>query len=415
VIKTMFQKYPILPLLFLLFVAALPPRSFAKATDVKLFSSPEALGLVDNGGYAVKKEGRIIAAHNLHKMFIPASIVKIATSLTALQILGLQYRFETYFFVDENQNIYIKGFGDPFLISEEIALIVKELKKLGCQRINDIYLDDTAFDIPASVDWADLSDNPYDAKNNALAVNFNTVNIIKDQNGKVSSAEKQTPTLPLMSELAEDLEPGKYRINISQKQRRSRETINSYVGELFRAFQREENIPGSGVIVPNKTPDNLSPFYIHQSSKTLEDIIATLMLYSNNFIANQLYLTMGAVVYGYPATWEKSKKAVTDKLLNEFKLSEGEIRIFEGSGLSRKNLVSPYAMLQLLELFKPYKKFLPRKEGKLLKSGTLKGVYSYGGYFFENNHLHSFVLMLNQKRNTRERLLQVMEQIHNRN
>jgi len=415
VIKMMSQRYPVLPLLFLLFVTATPPQSFAGANDVGFISSPEALGFVDNGGYAVKKEGRIIAAHNLHKMFIPASIVKIVTSLSALKILGRQYRFETYFFVDENQNIYIKGFGDPFLISEEIALIVKELKKLGCWRINDIYLDDTAFDIPASVDWAGTSDNPYDAQNSALAVNFNTVNIIKDQTGKVSSAEEQTPTLPLMSEFGEDLKPGNYRINISQEQTKSNKFINRYVGELFRAVQHKENIPGSGIIATRKTPDNLPPYYKHQSSKILEDIIAPLMLYSNNFIANQLYLTIGAKVYGYPATWDKSKKVIAEILLSEFKLSESEIRIFEGSGLSRKNLVSPYAMIELLEFFKPYKDFLPRKEGKLLKSGTLTDVYSYGGYFFENNDLDSFVLMLNQEKNTRVYLLQVLEQIHNKN
>ncbi len=45
--------------------------------------------------------------------------------------------------MDANQNLYIKGFGDPFLISEEVIIIVRELKKLGCRKINDIYLDDT--------------------------------------------------------------------------------------------------------------------------------------------------------------------------------------------------------------------------------------------------------------------------------
>jgi D-alanyl-D-alanine carboxypeptidase/D-alanyl-D-alanine-endopeptidase (penicillin-binding protein 4) len=415
VIKMVFPRYYILPLLFLLFLTVIHPQSLAIANGVESVSSPEALSLVDNGGYAVKKDGRIIASYNLHKMFVPASIVKIATSLVALRTLGPGYRFETYFFMDAKHNLYIKGYGDPFLISEEIAFIVKELKKLGCRRINDIYLDDTAFDIPMSADWSGLSDNPYDAENNALAVNFNTVNVVKNQTGKVRSAEEQTPTLALMAEMAEDLEPGKYRINISQDRRTSNDIINRYAGELFRAFQHKENIPGGGIIIPKKTPDNLTPYYIHQSSKTLEDIIAPLMLFSNNFIANQLFLTVGAAVYGYPATWEKSKKAVAGSLLNEFKLSGGEIRIFEGSGLSRKNLVSSYAMIQLLEIFKPYSAFLPQKERKSLKSGTLKGVYSYGGYFSENDDLNSFVLILNQEKNTRGRLLKVLEQIYQKN
>ncbi|MBE9542031.1 MAG: D-alanyl-D-alanine carboxypeptidase, partial [Proteobacteria bacterium] len=278
-------RYFISLLQFLLFVAVMPPQSLAIAKDAESISPVEVMRFIDNGGYAVKKDGRIIAAHNLHKMFVPASIVKIATSLAALRILGPQYRFETYFFMDAKQNLYIKGFGDPFLISEEIALIVRELKKLGCQRINDIYLDDTAFNISTIADGSGLSDNPYDAQNNALAVNFNTVNIEKDQTGEVRSAEEQTPILPLMTELAEDLEPGIHRINISQARTGSNEIINSYAGELFRAFQHKENIPGDGIIVFKKTPDNLIPYYTHQSSKGLEDIIAPLMLFSNNFIA----------------------------------------------------------------------------------------------------------------------------------
>jgi len=411
----LFQRCRISLLLFLLFVAVMSPQSLAIAKDVESISFAEVMRFIDNGGYAVKKDGRIIAAHNLHKIFVPASIVKIATSLAALRILGPKYRFETYFFMDAKQNLYIKGFGDPFLISEEIVIIVRELKKLGCRRINDIYLDDTAFNISTIADGSGLSDNPYDAQNNALAVNFNTVNVKKDQTGKVSSAEEQTPTLPLMAELAEDLESGIHRINISKDRTGSNEIINRYAGELFRAFQHKEKIPGDGIIVFKKTPDNLTPYYTHQSSKALEDIIAPLMLFSNNFIANQLYLTMGAKLYGYPATWEKSRLAVEDTLLKEFKLSAGEIRIIEGSGLSRKNLVSPYAMIQLLDFFKPYSGFLPQEDGKILKSGTLKGVYSYGGYFLDNKDLDSFVLILNQERNTRERVLKELEQIYQKN
>ena len=407
-----FQRYLISLLLFLLLTTAMHPQSLAIANDVQTISPPEIIAFINNGGFAVKRDAQILAAHNLHEMFVPASIVKIATSLAALRILGPQYRFETYLFMDTKQNLYIKGFGDPFLISEEVAIIVRELKKLGCQRINDIYLDDTAFNLAMSADGAGLSDNPYDAQNSSLAVNFNTVNIRKDKAGNVYSAEEQTPTLPLMTELAEDLEPGIHRINISQKPTKNNKIINRYVGELFRAFQDKENIPGNGIIANRKTPDNLSPYYAHKSSKALEDIIAPLMLYSNNFIANQIFLTMGTAQYGYPATWEKSRKAVADTLQNEFDLSGNEIRIIEGSGLSRKNRVTPHAMIQLLDFFKPYGTLLPQDNGRLVKSGTLKGVYSYGGYFIKKEKLDSFVLMLNQEINNRDRILLLLEQMY---
>jgi D-alanyl-D-alanine carboxypeptidase/D-alanyl-D-alanine-endopeptidase (penicillin-binding protein 4) len=215
-----------------------------------------------------------------------------------------------------------------------------------------------------------------------------------------------------MAVLAEDLEPGIHRINISQDKAGSHDIINRYTGELFRAFQQKENIHGEGIIVFKKTPDNLTLFYNHQSSKVLGDIIAPLMLYSNNFIANQLYLALGAKLYGFPATWEKSRKAIAAILLNKFGIFASEIRIIEGSGLSRKNMVSPYAMILLLDFFKPYSDLLPQEDGKLLKSGTLKGVYSFGGYFLNNKGLDSFVLILNQEKNTRRQLLQELEQIY---
>jgi len=408
----MFQRYFFSLLFLLLLTTAMHSQSHAIANDIQTISPPEIIAFINNGGFAVKRDGQILAAHNLHEMFIPASIVKIATSLAALQILGPQYRFETYLFIDAKKNLYIKGFGDPFLISEEVAIIVRELKELGCQRINDIYLDDTAFNLTMLADGSGLSDNPYDAQNSSLAVNFNTVNIRKDQSGNVHSAEEQTPILPLMTELAEDLEPGIHRINISQISTENNERIHRYVGELFRAFQHKENIPGKGIIAQRKTPDNLSPYYSHKSSKGLEDIIAPLMLYSNNFIANQLFLAVGTAQYGYPATWEKSIKAVADTLKNEFNLSESEIKIIEGSGLSRKNSVTPHAMIQLLDSFKQYGTLLPQDGGRLVKSGTLKGVYSYGGYFVKNEKLDSFVLILNQETNNRDRILLLLEQMH---
>jgi D-alanyl-D-alanine carboxypeptidase/D-alanyl-D-alanine-endopeptidase (penicillin-binding protein 4) len=69
-------------------------------------------------------------------------------------------------------------------------------------------------------------------------------------------------------------------------------------------------------------------------------------------------------------------------------------------------------MIQLLEFFKPYARLLPQEDDKFLKSGTLKGVYSYAGYFMENGKLDSFVLLLNQGKNTRDRVLDMLERLY---
>ena len=69
-------------------------------------------------------------------------------------------------------------------------------------------------------------------------------------------------------------------------------------------------------------------------------------------------------------------------------------------------------MMQLLDSFKPYAGLLPQEDGRFLKSGTLEGVYSYAGYFMENERLDSFVLLLNQEKNNRDRVLDVLDRIY---
>ncbi|MFN2369247.1 MAG: D-alanyl-D-alanine carboxypeptidase, partial [Desulfurivibrionaceae bacterium] len=89
------------------------------------------------------------------------------------------------------------------------------------------------------------------------------------------------------------------------------------------------------------------------------------------FIANQIFLQIGAKRFGYPATWEKGRRAVQDFIEKDPELAEAAIKIEEGSGLSRKNRLTVRAMLRILELFKPHAPLLSEKDGVLLKSGTL--------------------------------------------
>jgi len=374
--------------------------------------SEKIIDLIDNGGFAVEKNNTYIAAYNLHTLFVPASIIKIATGLAALDILGPQFHFTTAFYRDSRNNLYIKGYGDPFLISEEVLIIVRKLKEFGWTEINDIYLDDSAFNLERPADGSGTSDNPYDADNSALAVNFNTVNIEIRSDGSVVSAEPQTPTLPLMAVLAKGLKPGEYRLNINRDNTIGDSITSRYVGELFRAFQRKENITGNGIITAKKTPKDLKPVYLHSSSKSLKDMIGPLLLYSNNFIANQIFLAMGTSKFGYPANWVKSCQVVSDIMGNKFHLSPDELTMIEGSGLSRNDRISPYAMIQLLDAFKPYAELLPQKEGAYVKSGTLTGIYTYAGYFVENESRDSFVLLLNQEQNNRDKVLKVLIKIY---
>ena len=74
--------------------------------------------------------GHIVLAKNAAEKRMPASILKIFTSLVALHYLGDDYRFPTEFYLDKQSNLKIKGYGDPLLISEVISKISQVLAVL---------------------------------------------------------------------------------------------------------------------------------------------------------------------------------------------------------------------------------------------------------------------------------------------
>ncbi len=117
---------------------------------------------------------------------IPASNMKVVTAAGALSLLGPDYRFETSFSTDGSStspilrgNLYIKGSGDPSLVSEEFWKIADKLRTRGIERIaGDIVLDVSYFDaLATATDAADDGDRAYYARTSALAANFNTVRV----------------------------------------------------------------------------------------------------------------------------------------------------------------------------------------------------------------------------------------------
>ncbi|MCX5864893.1 MAG: D-alanyl-D-alanine carboxypeptidase [Deltaproteobacteria bacterium] len=364
--------------------------------------------LVENGGLIVTRNGGNIYEQNADSQFMPASVQKIGTALAAIKILGKDYRFSTRLYLSAERDLYIRGLGDPLLVSEEVAQIVTALKGRGVSAIRNIHVDDSACQLENPTDGASNTLNPYDAQNSCLAVNFNTINLIKGADGSVRSGEEQTPALPLMRELAQGLPPGSNRINATAIGNQSLR----YVGELFAAMCKKQGITVSGEIIPASVPEGLKPVYEHASSKTLDEVLTKLLKYSNNFTANQIFLAMGAKQYGWPATWDKGQRAMTTFYRNELGLSEKDIVVREGSGLSRQNRVTPKAMLAILEAFKPHAGLLPFENNCLRKSGTMTGVYAYAGYFSGEHGLDSFVLILNQPKNTRDQVLGLLAAMH---
>ncbi len=361
-------------------------------------------GLVHNGGYALADSP---CGHRTSETFVPASILKLVTALAVLHELGPEYRCRTRFALDSNDNLLIEGRGDPLLTSEELALVLAQLRRRGLRRINDLVLDDRFFALEGPTPGGEGSLNPYDAPNGALAANFNTLHVLVGVDRQVRSAEAQTPTIPLMRELGARLPPGQHRVNLGAALFHGDDASGPrHLGEVLRALQQEAGIAGEGTIRLGSAGE-IRLEYLHSSSQPLREVVRNCLAYSNNFVANQLLLLLGLELYGPPANWDKGRRAlhqVLDKLIGEELAAT--MHIVDGSGLSRNNRVSPAAMLAVLDALRPHAGLLPELDEDLIKSGTMTGVYSYAGYL--GTAKQSFVLMLNQERNNRERLLALM-------
>ena len=114
----------------------LPAPALAGAKEKVAALAPSALVLV------MDEKGNALIAQNADKPFVPASVTKIVTAWLALEVLGPDYRFETRFYLDKNRVLYVRGGGDPFLISEELAPLATELvAAIGKEPITGIVLD----------------------------------------------------------------------------------------------------------------------------------------------------------------------------------------------------------------------------------------------------------------------------------
>ena len=378
------------------------------AQPYRAHGSPKAKQFIDNGGYIIHDNTSFLKFRD-QDLFIPASTLKILTCLVAIDKLGKEYRFKTHFFLDEEDNLYIKGYGDPFLTSEVILDIGNNLAKQGIRQLGSLFLDESSFALNNKTAGSESSDNPYDAPNGALAVNFNALPLQVAENTSITSGEPQTPLIALMTEAGSNLSPGMHRINVDTLSQPGELSPSlRYTGELFTVLLQQAGINVQRGYSKKLVPKGLKPIYIHHSKKSLEEIIRACLKYSNNFIANQLFLACGIKDHGLPATWEKSRRTFLFFIENILNLSPDQITVNEGSGLSRQNRASPLALLTILDLFKPFSALLNKKDNILLKSGTMKDVYCYAGYFPKGSRLLPFVILLNQTENNRDKVLKAL-------
>ena len=353
----------------------LPAAALADVKEKVAALAPSGVVLV------VDLEGSELVAQNADEPFVPASVTKIVTAWLALEVLGGDYRFETRFYLDDKRVLYVRGGGDPFLISEELAPLSTDLVAVvGKKPIDGIALDASYYPSNLRIPGIEDTNNAYDALNSALAVNFNTIYAVRSRN-KVRSAEKQTPITPLaIAQFRARGPKGSGRVSLSQDP-----TVSlQYAGELIAAFIERAGGSVKGKISAGTVPEGLKPVYVHRQSRTLSEILAELLRASNNYIANQVFLEIGGHRLGGPVNLEKSLE-VANEMLAAHGLATA-IHLEEGSGISRDNRFTARGLAKVLELFAPHANLLHGHDGGMNKTGTMDGIRTLAGYADTSSH-----------------------------
>jgi D-alanyl-D-alanine carboxypeptidase/D-alanyl-D-alanine-endopeptidase (penicillin-binding protein 4) len=293
--------------------------------------------------------------------------------------------------MDSHGNLKIKGYGDPLLISEVLHQIAVILAR-KIDSFQNIILDDTYFAPQIMVPGCDNTSNPYDAPIGALCANFNTVAFKRKKNGRLYSTERQTPMIPFMVKQIRALGLKSGRRTFTHN---SREAA-LYVGELLRHMLKKRGVKIQGEVGFGSVSPEDTLVFVHKSDFPMETVVEKMLHSSSNFMANQIFVALGASIYGPPGTLAKGVRATQAYIKKN--LGPNHIKIVEGSGLSRENHLSAYDMLAILEKFKPYKDLLRSRDRVLYKTGSLRGIRAQAGYM-ESQTMGSctFAVFFNRK------------------
>ena len=345
----------------------------AYAEEQKLQPDLSAFQHIDQSALLVlDHKSQAIFSERAEQLYIPASIVKLLTALLVLDHWGEDYQFTTEIYFDSDQRcLKIVGSGDPFLISEELDRMVELIKTSGIRNIRGILVDSSFFASQINLDGRGRSSNPYDAPYAALAANFNSVALTIEQD-QVRSGEDNTPLTPTHLQLAKGLAAGQHRISLPHADQAA-----PYFVQLLSAKLEQQ-----GVSTHSQSCVNMNvaePWLVFTNTHTLKKVVAAMLQYSNNFIAQQLFLTLGAHTYGSPATTQKSLLVLEQYIARHFDWQD--YYLVEAAGLSRKNKLSAKQVIDILHRFRRYRSLLDEQHaGIYAKTGTLNNVRNYAGY-----------------------------------
>ena len=322
----------------------------------------------------------------------PASTMKILTTLAGLDILGPQYRWRTNVYTDGvirqgvlKGNLYLQGTGDPKLIPEELAKMMKDLQDLGIQKIDgNLFFDRSAY-APSAMEHNTIdgeSLRAYNVPPDPLLYAFRTLSF---QLSKSRTADfidiSYTPPLSQLkisnqmqlvdrscdnwkSNVRFNLDPEGFSntdqpltAQFSGAFPRSCREVNYNIVALdantflTQGFAAAWELAGGSWIQPpigkNGTVPLAARLLLRFEGIALGDDVLDINKYSNNVMARQLLLTLALEKMGKPAT-ASNGELVIQSWLKQNALDFQGLVIENGSGLSRNESISASQMNQLL-------------------------------------------------------------------
>jgi serine-type D-Ala-D-Ala carboxypeptidase/endopeptidase (penicillin-binding protein 4) len=372
----------------------------------------------------------------------PASSIKLVTTYAALELLGPAFQWVTEAYAAGTLSdgvlegdLVLKGRGDPKLTLENFWLLLRGLRSRGLREIRgDLVLDRTYFAAtdhdPAGFD--EQPTRPYNTGPDALLVNFKAVRLLFVPDSEARRvqilAEPALPQVQIVNRLKLVDGPcgdwvnrlkvdaqggsaatrlafsGRYAASCGEQTRNYSVLPHAhYVLGLFRELWRELGGTFTGTVRDGTAGAGARPIGSVESPP-LAQVVRDMNKFSNNVMARQLYLTLGAEAAGEPATREKADRAIREWLAAKG-LSFPELVLENGSGLSRVERISAQHLGQLLlssfrsRVMPEFIASLPltAMDGTMkkrladadvagqahIKTGSLTGVRSIAGYMLD--------------------------------
>lgn len=388
-------KYKTCLLLILTLLVDYTLSAQTKNAEIRQFLNTAGLEHASVGIMVKDLSGKEIASYDANKSLTPASILKVVTTATALELFGADYRYKTTLAKDINDTtrLLIQGYGDPTLGTEHLKNNPATFLTEWTDRIKQNYDSATAINILVLDDYfgyegisqrwiyQDMG-NYYAAGTYGISVFDNTYRLY------FSTVRRDTCPVIVKTEPEVDIK----FLNTMQFNTTGRD--NGYIHGTPLSHERllTGNIPAGRISfsikgdIPNPgfylglalekslidasfpvsqvstirdayfrqmyDKDKVRPqgevFYTHQSFP-MKDIIKNTNVRSNNHYAEHVIRTIGrtdnADIYSsaLDAGVEKTKKFWESK-----GLKAKSLMMFDGSGLAPSNAVSPAFMCDIL-------------------------------------------------------------------